>query len=76
MPGGPETEQNETRNVRNQKLEQKGKESAGKRTTTTKQNTINNSYLIVEEVTQQILSLGTKPFVLFTDALFEVDVYF
>ena len=35
-----------------------------KRTTTTKQNTSNNSHL-VEEVTPQILSLGTKPFVIF-----------
>ena len=34
-----------------------------KRTTTTKQNTSNSSYL-VEEVTPQILSLGTKPFFL------------
>ena len=34
----------------------------GKRTTTTKQNTSNSSYLL-EEVTPQILSLGTKPFV-------------
>ena len=42
-----------------------------KRTTTTKQNTSNSSYL-VEEVTPQILSLGTKPFVIFTDALFKV----
>ena len=32
--------------------------------TRTKQNTINNSYL-VEEVTPQILSFGTKPFVIF-----------
>ena len=46
-----------------------------KRTTTTKQNTSNNSYL-VEGVTPQILSLGTKPFVIFTDALFKVDAYF
>ena len=42
------------------------------RTITTKQNT---SYL-AEEVTPQILSLGTKPFVIFTDALFKVDVFF
>ena len=35
-----------------------------KRTITTKQNTSNNSYL-VQEVTPQILSLGTKPFVIF-----------
>ena len=39
-----------------------------KRTTTTKQNTTNISYL-VEEVTPQIL-------VIFTDALFKVDAYF
>ena len=44
------------------------------RTTTTKQNTSNSSYL-AEEVTPQILSLGSKPFVLFTDALFNVDAY-
>ena len=42
-----------------------------KRTTTTKQNTSNSLY-VVEEVTQQILFLGTKPFVIFTDALFKV----
>ena len=46
-----------------------------KRTTTTKQNTSNSSYL-VEEVTPQILSLGTKPFFTFTNALFKVDAYF
>ena len=46
-----------------------------KRTTTTKQNT-SNIYYLVEEVTPQILSLGTKPFVIFTDALFKVDAYF
>ena len=46
-----------------------------KRTTTTKQNTSDCSYL-VEEVTLQILSLGTKPFVIFTDALFKVDAFF
>ena len=53
------------------------KETQGerKRTTTTKQNTSNSSYL-VEEVTPQILSLGTKPFVIFMDALFKVDAYF
>ena len=46
-----------------------------RRTTTTKQNTSSSSYL-VKEVTPQILSLGTKPFVIFTDALFKVDAYF
>ena len=46
-----------------------------KRTTKTRQITSNSSYL-VEEVTPQILSLGTKPFVIFTDALFKVDAFF
>ena len=46
-----------------------------KRTTTTKENTSNSSYL-VEEVTPQIFSFGTKPFVIFMDALFKVDAYF
>ena len=45
-----------------------------KRTITTKWNTSNTSYF-AEEVTPQILSLGTKPIVIFTDALFEVDVF-
>ena len=40
-----------------------------KRTTTAKQNTSNSSNL-VEEVTPQILSLGTKTFVTFTDVYF------
>ena len=37
-----------------------------KRMTATKQNTSNSSYLL-EEVTPQILSLGTKPFNLLLD---------
>ena len=41
-----------------------------KRMKTTKQNTSNCSNL-VEEVTPQTLSLGTKPFVIVTDALFK-----
>ena len=45
-----------------------------KRTTTTKQNTSNSSNL-VEDVTPQILSLGTKSFDIFTDALFQVDAF-
>ena len=48
------------------KTETKGER---KRTTTTKQNTSNRSNL-VEEVILQIISLGTKPFVIFTDAYF------
>ena len=39
-----------------------------KRTTTTKQNTSNSSYL-VEVVTPQILSLNNKPFVIFKKGL-------
>ena len=46
-----------------------------KRTTPKKQNTSNSSYLL-EEVTLQIVSLCTKPFVIFMDALFKVDAYF
>ena len=46
-----------------------------KRTITSKQNGSDRSYL-VEEVTPQILSLGTKQFVIFTDALFKVDACF
>ena len=54
------------------KTETKGDQ---KRTTTTKQNTNDSSYL-VKEVTPQIVSLDTKPFVIFTDALFKVDRIF
>ena len=61
MPGGPRS-----------RTETKGEQ---KRTTPTKQNTSNSSYL-VEEVTSQILSLGTKPLVIFTDVIFKVDAYF
>ena len=57
MPGGPIS-----------RTETKGER---KRTTTTKQNSSNSSYF-EEEVTLQILSLGTKPFVIFTDSLFKV----
>ena len=57
MPGGPKI-----------RTETKGER---KGTTTTKQNTSNSLYL-VEEVTPQILSLGTKLFVIFTDALSSV----
>ena len=55
MPGGPIT-----------RTETNGEK---KRTTTIKQNTSNSSNL-VEEVTPQILCLGAKPFVVFTDAYF------
>ena len=46
-----------------------------KRTRTTKRYT-NNSLKLVEEVTLQILFLDTKPFVISTDELFQVDAYF
>ena len=46
-----------------------------KRTRTTKRYT-KNSLRLVEEVTPQILFLDTKPFVISTDELFQVDAYF
>ena len=61
MPGGPSS-----------RTETKGER---KRTTTSKQNTSNSSYL-VKEVAPQILSLGTYLFVIFTDPLLKVDAYF
>ena len=45
------------------------------RTRTTKRYT-SNSLKLVEEVTPQILFLDTKPFVISTDELFQVDAYF
>ena len=56
MPGAPMT-----------RTESKGEQKR----TITKQNTSSSSYL-VEEVTPQILSMGTKLFVIFTDGLFKV----
>ena len=46
-----------------------------KRTRTTKRCT-SNSLKLVEEVTPQILFLDTKPFVISTDEIFQVDAYF
>ena len=46
-----------------------------KRTRTTKRYT-SNSLKLVEEVTLQILFLDSKPFVISTDELFQVDAYF
>ena len=46
-----------------------------KRTRTTKRYT-SNSLKLVEEVTPQILFLDTKPFVISTDEVFQVDAYF
>ena len=45
-----------------------------KTTRTTKRYT-SNSLKLVEEVTPQILFLDTKPFVISTDELFQVDAY-
>ena len=47
-----------------------------KRTRTTKRYTSNHGLKLVEEVTPQILFLDTKPFVISTDELFQVDAYF
>ena len=46
-----------------------------KRTRTTKRYT-SNTLKLVEEGTPQILFLDTKPFVISTDELFQVDAYF
>ena len=46
-----------------------------KRTRTRKRYT-SNSLKLVEELTPQILFLDTKPFVISTDELFQVDAYF
>ena len=46
-----------------------------RRTRTTKRYT-SNSLKLVEEVTPQIIFLDTKPFVISTDELFQVDAYF
>ena len=51
------------------------KKEERKRTRTTKRYT-SNSLKLVEEVTPQILFLDTKPFVISTDELFQVDAYF
>ena len=61
MPGWPMSE------------EQKRKKR--ERTRTTKRYT-SNSLKLVEKVTPQILFLDTKPFVISTDELFQVDAYF
>ena len=46
-----------------------------KKTRTTKRYT-SNSLKLVEEVSLQIIFLDTKPFVISTDELFQVDAYF
>ena len=46
-----------------------------KRTRTTKRYT-SNSLKLLEEVIPQILFLDTKPFVISTDEIFQVDAYF
>ena len=61
MPGRPMTE------------EQKRKKR--ERTRTTKRYT-SNSLKLVKEDTPEILFLDTKPFVISTDELFQVDAYF
>ena len=61
MPGRPMT-----------RTETKGER---KRTTTTKENTSNSSYLL-EEVTSQSFLWALNRLLFFTDALFKVDAYF
>ena len=55
--------------------EQPRNERERKRTRMTKRYT-SNSLKLVEEVTSQILFFNTKPFVIPTDELFQVDAYF
>ena len=62
MPGRPMTEE-----------QKRNKRERGRQTT--KQYTSYSSNL-VEEITPQILFLDTKPFVISTDELFQVDAYF
>ena len=66
MPGRPMTEEQKRK---------KRKKRTRTRTRTTKRYT-SNSLKLVEEVTPQILFLDTKPFVISTDELFQVDAYF
>ena len=62
MPGRPMTEE--------QKRKKREREREGQNGTTS------NSLKLVEEVTPQILFLDTKPFVISTDEIFQVDTYF
>ena len=64
MPGRPMTEE-----------QKRKKKEERKRTRMTKRYT-SNSLKLVEEVTPQIIFLDTKPFVISTDELFQVDAYF
>ena len=52
------------------------KEERKRTTTTTTKRYTSNSLKLVEKVTPQILFLDTKPFVISTDELFQVDAYF
>ena len=56
-------------------MSEEQKRKKRKRTRTTKRYT-SNSLKLVEEVTPQILFLDTKPFVISTDEIFQVDAYF
>ena len=50
-------------------------EQKRKKTTRTTERYTSNSLKLVEEGTPQILFLDTKPFVISTDELFQVDAY-
>ena len=62
MPGRPMTEEQKRKKRERERERQNG--------------TPCNSLKLVEEITSQILFLDTKPFVISTDELFQVDAYF
>ena len=62
MPGRPMTEEQKRKKRERERERQNG--------------TPCNSLKLVEEITPQILFLDTKPFVISTDELFQVDAYF
>ena len=62
MPGRPMTEEQKRKKRERERERQNG--------------TPVNSLKLVEEVTPQIFFLDTKPFVISTDELFQLDAYF
>ena len=62
MPGRPMTEEQKRKKRERERERQKRYTS--------------NSLKLVEEVTPQIFLLDTKPFVISTDELFQLDAYF
>ena len=63
MPGRPMTEEQKRKKRERERERQNGTVTS-------------NSLKLVEEVTPQIFFLDTKPFVISTDELFQLDAYF